>query len=98
MDKIEKMFSLVDQYRSSGLSIKVFSEQNNIKRPTFIYWIQKKKQSEKKDNIGNFLPINLPAPKVKNVPIEILYPNGVKILLDSPDKEQVREYINLLGC
>lgn len=98
MDKIEKMFSLVDQYRSSGLSIKVFSEQNNIKRTTFIYWIQKKRQSEKKDNIGNFLPINIPFSKVKNVPIEILYPNGVKILLDNPDKEQLREYVNLLGC
>ena len=98
MNKIEKMFSLVDQYRSSGLSIKVFSEQNNIKRPTFIYWIQKKKQSEKKDNIGNFLPINIPFSKVKNVPIEILYPNGVKILLDNPDKEQLREYVNLLVC
>ena len=98
MDKTEKMFSLVDQYRNSGLSMKVFAEQNNIKRPTFVYWVQKKKQSEKKGSTGDFLPISFPSDKFRTAQIEILYPNGVKILLASPDKEQLRDYINILGC
>src|SRR5690606_33724725 len=98
MDKTEKMFSLVDQYHRSGLTMKVFAKQYNIPRTSFLYWVQKKEQSEKKDNKGNFLPIHFPSDKFKTEPIEILYPNGVKVLLASPDKEQLREYINILGC
>lgn len=98
MDKTDQMFPLVDQYRSSGLSMKDFSAQNHIKLTTLRYWVKKKKQSEAKAVTGNFLPLNFDPPRVKTGQIEILYPNGVKILLTNPDKEELRDYINLFGC
>lgn len=40
-DKISRMYELVEQWQTSGQSQKQFSEENNIKLPTFMYWIKK---------------------------------------------------------
>jgi len=40
-DKISRMYELVEQWQTSGQSQKQFSEKNDIKLPTFMYWIKK---------------------------------------------------------
>ena len=41
MDKKSKMFSLVGQWRESGLSRKVFAKQHGIRSTSFDYWCKK---------------------------------------------------------
>ena len=41
MDKKSKMFSLVGQWRESGLSRKVFAKQHGIRSASFDYWCKK---------------------------------------------------------
>ena len=98
MDKKEKMFSLVEQYRISGLTMKAFTSQQGIKLPTFLYWVKKKKEAEMEPARGGFLQVDLPVRKFMSEPVEILYPNGVRVFLNHPNTEQLRECINLLGC
>jgi hypothetical protein len=42
MDKKEKMFPLVDQWRKSGLTRKVFAQQQGITDASFEYWCRKR--------------------------------------------------------
>jgi hypothetical protein len=41
MDKKRKMFSLVEKWRESDLTRKVFAEQNGISPTSFDYWCKK---------------------------------------------------------
>jgi hypothetical protein len=42
MDKKEKMFTLVDQWRKSGLTRKVFAQQHGVTDSSFEYWCRKR--------------------------------------------------------
>jgi hypothetical protein len=42
MDKKETMFLLVDQWRKSGLSRKIFAQQHGITDSSFEYWCRKR--------------------------------------------------------
>lgn len=50
MDKKNKMFSLVEKWRESGLSRKDFAKQHGIPRTSFNYWC--KKQSKEVVKVG----------------------------------------------
>ena len=43
-DKANNMFDLVEQWQQSSKSQKIFSEEHNIKLPTFSYWVNKYRQ------------------------------------------------------
>lgn len=49
------MSLLIIEYHSSGLTLKSFCEQKQIKRPTFHYWCQKLKEKEQEQ--GAFVPV-----------------------------------------
>jgi len=40
MSKQEEMYTLVNEYRNSGLSAKAFSKEKGISPSTFCYWIR----------------------------------------------------------
>jgi len=77
----EQMYALVDEYRQSGLSAKDFCEQNKIGLPKFNYWIRKKSQLN--SNSG-FIKI-ASNQKLPHTPVELIYPNGVRLQLAAPD-------------
>ena len=83
MDKKRKMFSLVGQWRESGLSRKVFAKQHNIPRTSFSYWC--KKQSNEVVKSGEqptFIELtsNAGARELINRPqIELKLPSGLVI-------------------
>lgn len=68
------MLSLVSAWRSSGRTRKDFCAEHDIKEGTFAYWVSKDRQSGA-DAVG-FIPIG-PGPVAG--PIEIIYPNGVRL-------------------
>ena len=84
----EKMFALVDEYHQSGLSAKVFCEGKGISPSRFYYWIRKRKQQDK----SGFIKIN-PDSKINSVPVELIYPNGVRLQLPVSDLDVITKLI-----
>lgn len=92
MIKTEKMYSLVDEYRSSGLSMRDFAVRQGIKLSTFSYWVRKKKQSE--DLGGGFLELRS-SNAAPTGSVEVLYPNGVRIITDTTDLSYLHALVKL---
>ena len=91
MSKQEKMFALVDEYGQSGLSAKVFCEQNNIGLPKFNYWARKKRLE---DNGSGFIKITADK-KFENPLVELIYPNGVRLQLATSDPAVIAGLLNI---
>lgn len=51
MSKQEEMYTLVNEYRNSGLSAKAFSKEKGISPSAFCYWIRKKKDEDRPGGI-----------------------------------------------
>lgn len=79
------MFALVDEYHQSGLTAKVFCEENNIGPPKFNYWVRKKRQQ---NDPSGFIKIAA-DPKANIVAAELIYPNGVRLKLATSDPEVI---------
>jgi len=84
----KKMFALVDEYHQSGLSTKVFCERKGIKSSKFYYWIRKKRDQNK----SGFIKIST-AGEVNSPPVELIYPNGVRLQLPASDLDVITELI-----
>lgn len=97
MNKAEKMYALVEQYRNSSLSLSAFSQTHGIKPSTFSYWVQKKRKMESKDT-GKFIPVIAQAEGTGYKKFEIIYPNGVRLRLSHFDKDQISQLVNIYGC
>lgn len=69
------MFKLVALWRESGLSRDKFSQQHNLKRGMFSYWIAKEQQAKAGETEGF---TRLEPPSIDSG-YEITYPNGVKL-------------------
>src|SRR5690625_4232199 len=80
MTKTQRMFTLVEQWKQSGITRKEFCRQADIKVGTFAYWIAKYKRGEQQPTPGGFVRVEASAQPACRV--EITYPNGVKICID----------------
>ncbi len=84
----EKMFALVEEYHQSGLSAKLFCEGKGISPSRFYYWIRKKRDQNK----TGFIKITTDS-KITSVPVELIYPNGVRLQLPASDLDVITELI-----
>lgn len=87
----EKMRQLYDQWQSSGLSMKAFSQQNNIRSTTFYYWVKKFKNEDLSitETIGEQRFSQIPVPgSVSSVDQKALtvihFPSGIRLELFFP--------------
>lgn len=95
MDKAQMMFLLIDEYNSSGLSMRDFTAGKGIKLSTFTYWIRKKKRLEARSATGNFIPLNCKNPESSVEAIDIVYPNGVRIVTSHFNLQQIHQLVKL---
>lgn len=93
MDKAQVMFSLVDEYHNSGISMRDFTARKGIKLSTFTYWVRKKKRIEDPSTSGSFIPLDFKHPKSNSGAIEIVYPNGVRVVADYFNVQQVQQLV-----
>ncbi|MDA3798732.1 MAG: hypothetical protein PF692_06595 [Kiritimatiellae bacterium] len=90
----EEWIELVAKYRKSGLTLKRFSEANNLNPNTFKYWIydvnnlNKKAWRRNRIQKQNFVEITSPL-KINSMGIEVIMPNGVRVSLSSVSKEDI---------
>lgn len=93
MTKSEKMYDLVERWKSSDLTQKQFCGEHDLKVGTFAYWVGKKKRSD--EPVGGFVPIDLAAGSAGGQ-LTISYPNGVKLTLGSNDLALISRLIHLV--
>lgn len=74
------MRQLVQQWKESGLTQKVFCEKIGIKRTTFANWVKRSKENTRQ----GFVAITPPIKPVAES-IEVIYPNGVRLKISATD-------------
>ena len=77
MEKESKMFALMASWESSGLTRQEFCKDHDIKLSNFSYWRTRYLRSQSSKKSEHFVKIK-PAVATS---IELIYPNGVKIVL-----------------
>lgn len=77
------MFTLVRQWRDSGLTRKEFCTQHGITLAKFGYWIARWKENESGVHDG-FIPMGS-AMAGNPSAISVVYPNGVRVEVPSAD-------------
>jgi hypothetical protein len=91
----EEMRKLVSQWKTSELTRKEFSQQNNIAETKLGYWQKKFKKTE---TPKQFIPLVVREKEYDiNIPLEIHYPNGVKIKsLQKLDIPTIKELVTII--
>ena len=88
--KNEKMFAMIEDYLSSGLTQKSFCQRESIVYSTFGWWLRKYRQSrsltaQKEKADRRFIPIHPTSPQsssqASGYSCAIEYPNGVTLRL-----------------
>ncbi len=81
----QQMFSIIEQWRTSGLNQKAFCEQRSIRYYVFHYWYKRYKiqQSGVADNAGSFVKLQVAKPSSSGG-VEINFPGGIRILFHEP--------------
>jgi hypothetical protein len=75
-----QMFSLIENYKSSGISGAAFCKEQNLSYHTFHYWLKKYRQKDKKSEIG-FVPLKIKEREAVNSGrCEIIFPDGKRII------------------
>ena len=95
MRKVEEMFTLVEEWQSSGQTQKIFCQEQGIKPGTFAYWLRKKRQNG--ESTGGFLPVRV-SRDLGTDPVEVIYPNGVRVRVAQADLEVISGLVRLGGC
>lgn len=95
----EKMYALVKEWASSGLSKKEFSKKVGISYCSFLYWAQKysrEKNISRKKPDEIFIPLQMEySSNIQELPVELTYPNGVKLACPpSISLEQLHQLIH----
>ncbi len=58
-NKRDKMFTLIEKWKESSKTQKQFSRDHGIKYSTFLYWMQKYRQSSTNSPDNGFLPLEV---------------------------------------
>ncbi|MFB2121700.1 IS66 family insertion sequence element accessory protein TnpB [Parapedobacter sp. 2B3] len=80
-ERRDYMFTLVGQWRESGLTRKEFCLQHGITLSKFGYWIARWKADQ---SVGDtdFIPM---VPSGSGTVLSVVYPNGVRLEVPSAD-------------
>lgn len=85
---LSEMQEICQRWEQSGMSRRVFCEQNNIAHQTFNYWYKRIKSKRS----AGFTEIALPVSRKKS--IEVFFPSGARIEFDGePSVNWLRELV-----
>jgi uncharacterized protein YodC (DUF2158 family) len=82
----EDMLKMIDSWKQSGLSQKAYCEQHNVRYYVFHYWYKRFRDQQDAFEEASFVPLNVNPSTfpVCNSAIEILLPDGKRILFHQP--------------
>ena len=82
-ERRDYMFTLVRQWRESGLTRNEFCQQHGVSLSKFGYWIARFKEAHPGGD-GGFIPMGWPGSTTHGV-LSVVYPNGVRLEVSSAD-------------
>src|SRR5690606_37529068 len=82
-DRRDYMFTLVRQWRESGLTQKEFCLQHGITLSKFSYWISRWKEAQPSGE-GRVIPMGSPGSTAHGV-LSVVFANGVRLEVPSAD-------------
>ncbi len=94
-------YELIEQWKKSDKSTVDFCKEHNLLKSSLYYWhkqLKKEEQLRRKEKSRNkFIPVKITKEKEQlNQLIEIIYPNGVKVVLtEKTDKQTIQTLISL---
>ncbi len=82
----KKMFAMVAHWQQSGLSQKMFCEQNGIRYHVFHYWYKRFRDSQAINKEATFIPLQIkPLQNVStHAGIELLLTDGGRLVFHQP--------------
>ena len=92
LEKQQRMFSLVEQWQASEMTKKEFCHHHDINLSTFGYWTSRYRRSCA-GSAGGFVQIGSSAEPSGGM--QLIYPNGVRLLVDGHDPRLLGELIHL---
>ncbi|MDM1352594.1 MAG: IS66 family insertion sequence element accessory protein TnpA [Flavobacterium sp.] len=95
MSKQEIMYSHVEDWKTSGLTQSKYCESVGINLATFSYWVIKYKNEAVQESSSNFIAIGKTS-KTEDKQYEIVYPNGVKLRVETKDLSELYSLVNLV--
>jgi len=97
----QEMYTLIEDWQSSGVSRTKYCKDRGMSRSTFRNWLRKYEQDHGPVSSGSpsvpasFVSIEVPSSKEDE--LTITYPNGVQVSCPSGiDQHQLRELVSLL--
>lgn len=94
MDNQEKMLALVDEYRQSGKTAKTFCIEKGIGMPKFNYWVRKRKLGAS----SGFVRVGGSNLQTMDVPVQLVYPNGVRLRLTTVDPALITACLSFIDA
>ena len=91
-EKAQRMFALVDQWRTSGQRRHEFCRQHQIKVSTFSYWVTRKNRADK-EQPGGFVTIETAGSSPSPNLVEIIYPNEVRLRVAGANRSLINQLI-----
>jgi hypothetical protein len=81
-DKI-KMFALIEQWKSSGVSQKTFCEHKEVRYHVFHYWYKRYKaiHTDKINQPSSFIPVHINQTMACDCFAEVIFVDGRRLLL-----------------
>jgi hypothetical protein len=84
----QKMFDLIEQWKTSGLSQKAFCQQHQVRYSVFHYWYKQYRVAHPQDNLDNnpthnassFIPLQLNSCFPTASHTELIYPDGRRLV------------------
>ncbi|MGO1245416.1 MAG: IS66 family insertion sequence element accessory protein TnpA [Sphingobacterium sp.] len=77
-EKRAQLFAMIPDWPQSGMSKKHYGEENGINEATFYYWFSRSKENDTFSDA--FVTIDKACRKGD---VEVIYPNGVRINVDT---------------
>ncbi len=76
----ERMFSLLEEWKTSGISASKFCNDRSLSYHTFNYWLKKYRNKDKKSPQKGFVSLKIKEKESGNCKCEIILPDGKRII------------------
>lgn len=85
-DVQQKMFSLIEQWKTSGLSQKAFCQQFEVRYCVFHYWYKLYRDipNTSTGSTSSFIPLQINSSLPIAAHTELIYPDGRRLLFHQP--------------
>lgn len=80
---MQQMFSLIEQWKQSGLTQKAYCEQSGLSYHMFHYWYKRYRDKNTSEGATSFVKLQV-QPSAIQPHVELLLPDGRRLLFHQP--------------